>query len=56
MPAEDYFRLVASEPQLAAAIRIEATFAMFHHGDIKGADAHAAELQDQLGAYLETLH
>jgi len=55
VPAEDYFRLVASEPQLAAAIRIEATFALFHRGEIQSADEHAAELQDRLRTYLNTL-
>ena len=55
VPAEDYFRLVASEPQLAAAIRIEATFALFHRGEIQSADGHAAELQDRLKTYLNTL-
>ena len=52
MPAQDYFRLVAKEPQLAAAIRIQATFAIYHHGEIKSADAQAAQLQDQLRSYL----
>jgi len=56
MPAEDYFRLVASEPQLAATIRVQATYAMFHHGEIKTADAQAAQLEDRLRAYLDTLN
>jgi len=55
MPAEDYFRLVASAPQLAATIRVQATYAMFHHEEVQGADTHAAELQGRLKAYLETL-
>lgn len=54
MPADDYFRMVAGEPQLAAAIRVEATFPMFHHGEIKNADEHATRLQDRLRAYLDT--
>jgi hypothetical protein len=52
MPAEEYFRLVAGDPQLAAVIRIMATFAIYHHGEIKTADAKAAELQMLLGEYL----
>jgi len=54
VPAEVYFRLVASEPQLAAAIRIEATFALFHRGEILSADEHAAKLQDRLRTYVDT--
>ncbi len=52
-PAADYFRLVANEPQLAAAIRIQATFTIFHHNEIRSADARAAALQERLKAYLE---
>ena len=52
MPAEEYLRLVAGDPQLAAVIRIMATFAIYHHGEIKTADAKAAELQMLLGEYL----
>lgn len=53
MPANDYFRLVGNEHELAAAIRLQATFAIFHHGDIESADSRAAELHDSLAAYLE---
>ena len=53
MPAEDFFQLVKNEPEVAAAIRTQATMAIFHHGDIAGADARATELQNRLGAYLE---
>lgn len=56
VPVEDYFRLVANEVQLAATIRVQATFAMFHHGEIKIADEHAAQLQDRLNAYLDSLN
>jgi len=52
MPAEEYFKLVAGDPQLAAAIRIMATFTIYHHGEIKTADASAAELQVLLRQYL----
>ena len=54
-PPEDYFRLTASEPEVAAAIRIMATFALFHYGEIRAADAQAAALQDSLRAYLEEI-
>jgi hypothetical protein len=53
MPAKDYFQLIASKPPLAAAIRIQATFTIFHHGEIKVADERATELQDHLRDYLE---
>lgn len=52
MPPDEYFQLVGSEPELAAAIRLQATFAVFHRGDIESADARAAELQDRLKTYL----
>jgi len=52
VPAEDYFRLVAGDPQLAAAVRIMATFVIYHHGEIKTADARAAELQALLREYV----
>ena len=52
MPATEYFRLVANTPQLAAAIRTQAMFTMFHHDDIKSADARAAQLQVRLKSYL----
>jgi hypothetical protein len=52
IPAEEYFRLVAADPQLAAAIRIMATFVIYHHGEVKTADASAAELQKRLQQYL----
>ena len=55
MPAKDYFRLVASEPQLAATIRIQAMFTIYHHGEIKTADIHAAQLQDRLRNYLRAV-
>jgi hypothetical protein len=53
MPEGDYFRLVASQPQIAATIRIHATWAIYHRGEIASADARAAILQGQLEAYLE---
>lgn len=52
MPADEYFQLLAGDPQLAAAIRIMATFAIYHHGEIKTADARAAELQVLLTEYV----
>jgi hypothetical protein len=54
-PPEDYFRQTAEEPEIAAAIRIMATFAIFHYGEIRAADAQAADLQLSLENYLETL-
>ena len=53
IPVEDYFRLISTEPQLAALIRIQATFAIFHQGEMASADTYAAELQERLSAYLE---
>jgi hypothetical protein len=53
IPAADYTRLVAEEPPLSATIRIQATFTIFHHGQIRAADARAAELQERLKLYLE---
>lgn len=53
MRVEDYFGLIGSKPEFAANIRIFATFAIFHYGEIKSADAHAARLQDRLKNYLE---
>lgn len=50
---DDYFQLVRSQPDLAAAIRISATFTIFHHGDIRSADNQAAVLQARLQALLE---
>jgi len=52
IPADEYFRLVAGDPELAAAIRIMATFAIYHHGEVKAADASAAELQRRLKEYV----
>lgn len=48
----DYFRMIATEPDLAAAIRTQASFAFFHYGEFKSADDGAAELQDRLTRYL----
>jgi hypothetical protein len=53
MLADDYFHSVASEPDLAAAIRLQATFVIFHQGEIETADARVAELQGRLTEYLE---
>lgn len=53
VPADDYFRLIAGDPGLAAAVRIMATFVVYHHGELKAADSHAAELQLRLKEYLE---
>ena len=48
----DYFQLIESHSDLAAAIRISATFTIFHHGDVRSADEQAAELQARLSDYL----
>ena len=53
IPADDYFRLVEGDPQLAATIRILATFVIYHHGEVKAADMQAAELQRSLKEYVE---
>lgn len=53
VPAADYYQLVASQPELAAAIRLQATFAIFHYGEIAGADARAAALQHRLTQHIE---
>ena len=55
MPAADYLQLVAGNPQLAATIRIMATFAIYHHGELQTADARAAGLQVRLNDYLATM-
>lgn len=52
MPAAEYYQLVARNPELAAAIRLQATFAIFHHGEIAGADTRAVQLQERLERYL----
>jgi hypothetical protein len=52
MPADEYFRLVAGNAQLAAGIRILATFAIYHLGEVKTGDARAAELQMRLTEYV----
>ena len=52
MPADAYFRLVSGDPKLAAAIRIMATFVIYHHGEVKTADSRAAELQRRLKEYV----
>lgn len=52
IPAEEYFRLVAGDPKLAAAIRIMATFVIYHRGEVKAADTRAAELQVLLREYV----
>lgn len=54
-PATEYFELVKSAPSLAAAIRIQATFTIFHHGDIAEADRRAAALEARLTDYLARL-
>jgi len=54
-PAEDVYRLIAAEPALAASMRILTTFSIFHYGDLKYADAHAAALQQRLRTYLEDM-
>lgn len=53
IPADDYFRLVEGDPKLAATIRIMAIFVIYHHGELKAADTHAAELQRSLKEYIE---
>ncbi|MEM5518646.1 hypothetical protein WNY37_16935 [Henriciella sp. AS95] len=50
---DEYLALIAGEPELAAAIRLQGAFSVFHYGDIKSADARAAELEASLEAYLE---
>lgn len=55
LPANDYFQLVASEPRLAATIRIQTTFTIYHYGEIRTADTEAAEIQIRLGDYLEEI-
>jgi len=54
MPADEYFQKVAGDPQLASAIRIMATFVIYHYGEIKTADASAADLQVLLKEYVGT--
>lgn len=54
-PADEYLRLVAREPRLAATIRIIGTFAVFHHGEMKSADERAARLQARLQDYLKAV-
>lgn len=54
-PADEYFRLLASEPELAATIRNMATFVIFHYDDVRRADEQAAGLQQRLRDYLETI-
>jgi hypothetical protein len=56
MPAEDYFRLVAENPPLAATIRILATFVIFHRGEIAAAEARAAELRANLSHYRTSIN
>lgn len=51
-PAGDYYALIGADPELAASIRILATFVIFHHGEIQSADAHAARLEARLKRYL----
>ncbi len=53
--AEDFFRLIADNPPLAATIRIMATFVIYHHGEVAAADARAAALQARLKEYLGTV-
>ena len=53
MSADDFFNMVESEADLAAAIRLMATFSIFHLIDIERADARAAELQSLLKDYQE---
>lgn len=53
MAPDRFYQLVEETPELAAAIRLQATFAVFHHGQMKAADARAASLQSRLEAYLE---
>jgi len=53
LPADDVYRLFSAEPAIAASVRILTTFSIFHYGELKDADAHAAELQTRLNEYLE---
>ena len=52
LPSEDYFTLVAENPQLEASIRIMATFVIYHYGDTKEAYDRAGDLQRLLREYL----
>ncbi|MEO1015115.1 MAG: hypothetical protein AAFX08_08000 [Pseudomonadota bacterium] len=53
MAPSDYFELVKDQADLAAAIRISATFTIFHYGDIRDADDQAALLQKRLQSLLK---
>ncbi len=53
LQSEAYFQLISTEPELAASIRILATFTIFHYGEIKSADAQAALLEEQLKSYIQ---
>jgi len=53
MPQDAYFRLVAATPHLAATIRIQATFAIYHHGEIRSADARAEQLATRMKQYVD---
>lgn len=50
---DEYFHMMSEEPELAATIRILATFTIFHFGEVQSADRQATELQRQLQAYLD---
>ena len=53
VPQGKCFQKITGRPELAAEIRVQATFAIFHHGEIAGADARAAELVIRLNAFLD---
>ena len=53
VPQGKCFQKIAGRPELAAEIRVQATFAIFHYGEIAGADARAAELVIRLNAFLD---
>ena len=55
MPAIRFLQLVATNPELEATIRNQATFTVFHFGDIKSADREAAALEKRLKAYRDRL-
>ncbi|WP_439108082.1 hypothetical protein [Congregibacter sp.] len=53
VPSDEYFRKIRDNPELAAAIRIMATFVIFHQGELKTADAKAEQLSDALEAMIQ---
>lgn len=50
--ADEYFRLIVKQPELAAAVNISATFNIFKVGHVEDAARQAASPQEHLGEYL----